>query len=290
MGQVLKESRKLPGSYISALKFREDGIWLNGKPARVSQEVLPGGRVSVRLDDEGGRNEAEPMEFAPDFVYEDEYLAVLNKPAGMAVHGSLQGSECTVANALAFLWGSGQAFHPVNRLDKGTSGLMLIAKSGCIHDMLRRALHTEDFVREYLAVAEGLAEETEGEIALPIGSGEGLCRAIRPDGQPSLTRYKVLWTGETGGKARTLFWVRPLTGRTHQIRVHMAASGHPLCGDAMYGAAEACPGRPALHSFRVRFRHPVTEAEMRFAAPLPEDLKALLPAAADWEALLHGND
>ena len=124
---VLLREGRMAASHLSSLKFREGGLLLNGQRARSSDVLRPGDILAARIDDGRGENPAQPMEAPLDFVWEDEYLAVLNKAAGMAVHGSLQGGACTVANALAARWGREQTFHPVNRLDRGTSGLMLIA-------------------------------------------------------------------------------------------------------------------------------------------------------------------
>ena len=275
---VLRRAAGMAPSYISALKFRPGGITCNGEPAASTQRLRPGDVLRARIDDAGGGNAAEPMAVPLSFVYEDEYLAVLNKRAPMAVHGSLSGGECTVANALAALWGPEQAFHPVNRLDRGTSGLMVLARSGYIHDRLRRQLHSEDFCRVYLGIVLGRPPEPRGSVTLPLGPREGDGRrGISPDGgQEARTDYRLL---ECRSRA-ALLELRLFTGRTHQIRAHMAALGHPLAGDVLYGAGEE-PGleRPALHSWRIRLRHPVTRTLLELEAPFPADLRDF------WESL-----
>ncbi len=255
MEQVLRRYWRMAAGTVSSLKFREGALLLDGQPVRSNALVQAGALLSVDIADRGGGNEAEPMDYPLHFVYDDEFLAVLDKPHGMAVHGSLRGGDCTVANALAALWGSEQGFHPVNRLDKGTGGLMVIAKCGFIHDALRRTLHTDNFIREYEALCEGSPPEAQGHVTLPIGKGEGTKRVIDSQGESAHTEYRVLERRE----GASLLRLRIHTGRTHQIRVHMAALGCPIWGDALYGAKREYEGAGfALESVYVRFRHPIS--------------------------------
>ena len=158
-------------------------------------------------------------------------------------------------------------------LDKDTSGAMVIAKSGYIHDRLRNQLHVDGFTREYRAIAGGIVTPIRGVIDRPIGrSGDGWKRAVCPEGQPALTVYETLAANEQA----TLLRVCPETGRTHQIRVHFASLGHPLLGDRLYGGDCTRLQRQALHSSRVRLIQPVTGAEIDVTAPMPADLSALL--------------
>ena len=163
----------------------------------------------------------------------------------------------------------------VSRLDRGTSGLLIAAKSGYVHELLRRALHSEELRREYRALALGRVTPPRGIIDAPIAPRRGslVKRCVAPNGLPSRTEYEVLsYHGEL-----TLLRLAPRTGRTHQLRVHMASLGHPLAGDWLYGTEDrALIARPALHSYALWFTHPLTHAVLHFTAPLPEDMERLI--------------
>ena len=273
---LLRRELRMADGAIARVKTVPDGICLNGAHARTVDRVAAGDTLTVRIDDKRSGGRFTPVAVPLDILYEDADLLALNKPAGMAVHGGYDRGEPTVANALAALWGRDAAFHPVSRLDRGTSGIMVIAKSAYVHDLLRRMLHTDAFRREYLALARGAFPDDSGTVDLPIGRDEAAPtkRAVTPDGQPSRTEYTVLERFPAGALLR----VRPLTGRTHQIRVHMAAIGHPLFGDALYGSPDDMLSRPALHSAYLSLRHPVTGETLELTAPLPDDLEKKMAA------------
>lgn len=203
-------------------------------------------------------------------VYEDEWLWVIDKPAPLPSAVSTRSDAPTLQNALfAYLnEPEGFVYRPVNRLDKGTSGLMIVARNAHSQQMLQRMLHTEDFVREYLAVADGCPPQEEGWIDLPIRKCDGatIRREVHPDGKEARTHYQVLEKGE-----RSLLRLRLDTGRTHQIRVHMSHLGCPVAGDFLYGCEHAAlPGRFALHSCMIRLLHPVTGRRMEWETDVPD--------------------
>lgn len=277
-GQPVKQLLYLwgiSGSFLSRLKFRQ-AITVNGAPVTVRFVPRPGDVLAADVSDLPGEHpHIRPVDFPLDILYEDEDLLLINKPAGIAVHpAALTEETATIAGAAAHYLHS-ESFHAVNRLDRGTTGVMAVAKTGFIHARCMAMLHTDDFRREYRAVCDGIPSPAEGDIDLPIGRAESslLKRQTDPLGQPAHTRYEVL----AASQGRALLCLTPATGRTHQLRVHMAAIGHPLTGDWLYGTEDrALIARPALHSYHLRMTHPLTGAVIDVTAPLPEDMQRLL--------------
>lgn len=274
---ILRGSLQLSYTLLKSLKWRENAILLNGQSVHVNTIVHAGDVVSVALSERTPREDLYCANAAkPDIVYEDDDLLVLNKPAGIAMHPkSGDASASSLAAILTSYLGEGSVPHFVSRLDKGTSGLLIAAKSGYVHDRLRRALHSSDLRREYRAVAVGRVEPPYGVIDAPIGRAEGsiIRRCVRADGLPSLTEYETLQVNDRF----TLLRLRPQTGRTHQLRVHMAYLGHPLAGDWLYGTEDkTLIARPALHSYELWFTQPVTGQELHFTAPIPQDMQRLM--------------
>ncbi len=216
------------------------------------------------------------MAFPLDVCYEDEDLLIIDKPAGIAVHQSTRDpEELTLENAVCHYLGGNISPHPVSRLDRGTSGLITFAKSGYIHERLRRQMHTDAFFRAYLGVATGRVTPANGTIELPIGMAQGSTyrHAIRQDGQAAKTAYESIAVNERF----TLLRLIPQTGRTHQLRLHMAAVGYPLAGDWLYGAEDrALIGRPALHSHELTLIHPITGVRIALTSEPPEDMRRLI--------------
>lgn len=272
---LLRRELGLSAARIGALKRREGALTLNGSRVFTSAAVRAGDRLAAAVELTETPNLARPVKMDLSVLYEDEYLLLLDKPAFLlAVPSPLSPGEPTLANAMAWRLGGDAAYHPVNRLDRGTTGLMVVAKSGYVHDLLRRKLHSGDFLRQYLAVCMGAPPQSEGTVDLPIGRapGSAIQRRTDPDGQSARTDYRVLEAKD----GLSLVELTPRTGRTHQLRVHMAALGCPLAGDWLYGEEDRnLIARPALHAARVTLTHPLTGARLDVAAPLPEDMKLL---------------
>lgn len=275
---ILKAGLHFSTHAVARLTRAENGILVNGRHARTVDILHAGDVLQVETGDHRPPKVLPtPGDWPLPIVWEDGHLLVVDKPAGMTAHASnFLPDTPTVAGALAWQRGTDFIFHSVNRLDKGTTGLMVVAKSGYVHDRLRRALHTEGFYREYRAVCLGCPQPLQGTIDAPIGRDEtsAVARKIRPDGQSAISHYEVLVPGE----ALSLVKLVPETGRTHQLRLHMASIGHPLAGDWLYGAEDpALIPRPALHAYALRLIHPVTGEVLSLTAPLPADMRRLVP-------------
>ena len=274
---ILKAKLHFSTHAVARLTRAENGILVNGRHARTVDILRAGDILQVETGDHRPPKVLPtPGDWPLPIVWEDGHLLVVNKPAGMTAHASnFLPDTPTVAGALAWQRGTDFIFHSVNRLDKGTTGLMVVAKSGYVHDRLRRALHTADFYREYRAVCLGCPQPLRGTIDAPIGRDEtsAVVRTVRPDGQRAVSHYEVLLPGE----ALSLVKLVPETGRTHQLRVHMASIGHPLAGDWLYGTEDPhLIPRPALHAYALRLTHPVTGEVLSFTAPLPADMRRLV--------------
>jgi 23S rRNA pseudouridine1911/1915/1917 synthase len=274
---LLRRALFLSGTLIKRAKSLPEGITLDGLSAPANLRVKAGQVLSVFIGDTDAGG-VPPVRGPLDIVYEDEDLILLNKQPGAAVHPGPGHHGDTLGNFLAFYYrqqGLTAGIHPVNRLDRGTSGLMAAAKHAYAQERLRSQLHTGDFQRTYLAVCRGVPAPFSGVLDAPIARAEGsaLRREVREDGRSARTAYEVLKVH--GGRA--LVRLVPETGRTHQIRVHMAYLGCPLVGDFLYGAEEReLISRPALHSHTLSLIHPVTGERLSRSVPLPEDMAALL--------------
>ena len=275
---LLRRTLGLSGTSVKRAKRVPGGIRLDGVPVFVTARARSGQQLSVLVGDTGEDETLIPTPGPLDICYEDADLLLLNKAPGVAVHPSPGHFDHTLGNFVAYYYKtSGQTarFRPVNRLDRGTSGLMCVAKHAHAHELLKEQLHTPAFRRAYLAVCEGCPPAERGVVDAPIGRAEDslLRREVRPDGAPARTRYKVLSRGER----RSLVRLELETGRTHQIRLHMAHLGCPLTGAFLYGREDPrLIPRPALHSWLLSLRHPITGDGLERTAPLPPDLLRLL--------------
>lgn len=299
LGRFLYDRLKLSHTLVRRAKGA-DGVLVNGQPTRVSHVLTGGERVELKVATEG-RVAPEPLPL--EVVYEDRYLVVVEKPAGMVVHPVKDYTGGTLANAVAWHLqerGEEAVVRPVMRIDRETSGLVLFAKDPAVAGRLSQELGRQKLERRYLAVVHGQMAEERGTVDLPIrrvwghpvareaavgprtpeqeaqlaeaaAAGQTLREDWKAAGQRAVTYFQVL----RRFRQATFLALALETGRTHQIRVHMAHVGHPLLGDELYGWGGR-PGRQALHAAGLAFHHPVTGEFLRFESPLPADLQGLL--------------
>ena len=275
---LLRRDLQLSGTVIRRVKWLEDGILLDGARAITGQRVNAGQTLSVLVSDPHPKLDMLPTPGPLDVVYEDGDILVVDKAPGVPVHPGPGHYADTLCNFIAFHYqreGVVADVHLVHRLDRGTSGLLVVAKHPHAQERLKLQLHTPAFRRVYLAVCDGAPSPAAGVVDAPIGRAPDSLveRRVDPAGQRAVTAYRTLKTSD----GRALVELELDTGRTHQIRVHMAHLGCPLTGDFLYGREDkALISRPALHSARLSLRHPVTGAAMEWASPLPPDMAALL--------------
>ena len=253
--------RSMGVSYTAMKSAKWNGrLWLNGESVFTDAKVQAGDKVRIEWAEETPAYRPRRFDLPLTAAWEDEHLIAVVKPAPLASQSSRNHPDDSLENAVYTRFGCPEDFvyRPVNRLDKGTSGLMMIAKTPHAQHLMQRQLHTPAFRRRYLALADGIPAAREGTIDLPIAKAPGATvkREVSPEGKPSVTRYRVLEERDGGA----LMLLELATGRTHQIRVHLAAIGCPVRGAFLYGTErpEEFPGRFALHSTVIDAVHPVT--------------------------------
>ena len=276
----LSEMTDLSRSRAQSL-IEEGLVRRNGRPCRRSDGVRAGDAIRYTVP------EAKPIELVPEdiplnIVYEDGDICVVNKPRGMVVHPAVGNESGTLVNALLFHFGDlssiGGEIRPgiVHRIDKMTSGLLVVAKNDLAHERLAKQFADHSAHRSYIALVAGNIKEEEGTVDAPIGRHptDRKRMAVVPNGRRAVTHYRVLHRFSSV----TVLALELETGRTHQIRVHMAHIHHPVVGDTVYSSGKNSLGMAgqALHGWRLQLVHPVTGAHMSFTAPLPEDMRLAL--------------
>ncbi|MBQ7172852.1 MAG: RluA family pseudouridine synthase [Clostridia bacterium] len=270
--EQLHPSKKL----LRSVKFREDGILLNGSHVTVRAILQEGDRLSIALDDAEAEERIDPVDLPLTILYEDEDLVVPSKPANMPTHPSCDHHFDTVANALAYRYrecGTPYVFRPVNRLDRNTSGLLVVAKNRLSAGRMAKSLQKGEFSKEYLAILDGVLSEDAGTLCDYLHRTEKsiilreVCEKDAPGAEFAKTEFWVLFRGER----HTLVLARPITGRTHQLRVQFAHHGFPISGDDLYGTPSESILRHALHALRISFPHPTTKERLTVLAPPPAD-------------------
>jgi 23S rRNA pseudouridine1911/1915/1917 synthase len=285
---VLAERLGLPRARIAA-RIRSGDVEVAGAPGKASQRVRAGDTVTVHAD---VATATVPAPAAPPIRYRDDHLVVVAKPAGLVVHPGAGHTTGTLVDALRAagvpLAPAGGDDRPgiVHRLDRDTSGLLVVASTDAAYRGLVALLQRRAVTRRYLALVDGTPAAPTGRIEAPIGRDprHRTRFATVPEGKPATTRYTTATTGDVAGRPVALLVCRLETGRTHQIRVHLEAIGHPVVGDPVYGPRPALAERlgltrPFLHAARLAFPHPVTGEPVDLLEPLPEELLTAVAVA-----------
>ena len=278
--ESLLKSKGYSSRICNLLKKELGLVCVNDKPVFVVEKIKVGDKIKVKLKENPPK--IVPFNHNIDFVYEDKDIAVINKSADIAVIATNAHYGKSLMNALANVWGD-FVYHPVNRLDKGTSGLMIVAKNALSHSILSANIaedknnNEKNVQREYLALVHNKDNiltgkgEIIGDIGIP--NGNSLVRGVVTEGGKfAKTYYEVVISTSN----YSLVKIKLATGRTHQIRVHMSYIGHPLVGDDLYGGSKQLIERPALHSQKIAFCHPITNEQMEFTSSLPKDMEDVL--------------
>jgi 23S rRNA pseudouridine1911/1915/1917 synthase len=273
--EVLTNHLQLSHSLQVRLKA-QNRIRVNGQVTRTNYRLRPRDVVTVDIELEE-KSGIRPVYSPLHIIYEDPDCLVINKPPGMAVHSQRGGPEITLANAVTYYWaelGRSPLFRPINRLDKDTSGLILVGQSQYAHQAMYRQQQAGTITRRYLAVVEGTMAADTGCIDLPITQldPELRPRTVDPSGKQAITYFQVV----RRFNGSTLLSLTLGTGRTHQIRVHLSHLGYPICGDTLYGHASPLINRQALHAGELSFLQPRTGQPVHLTAPLPRDMADLL--------------
>ena len=261
---------------VIALKKQENGILLNSIWSYVSTILHTGDILTLTLIEDESSEKIPPINLPLHILYEDEDILVVNKPADMPIHPSLNNYENTLANAVAYYYAKQNipfVFRCINRLDRDTTGVTMLAKNPFSAGILSEMVRNSEIHREYIAIANGIFEKKEGIIDAPIGRKEGstIEREINyVSGEHAVTHYQVIDENFALNCSKIKLWLE--TGRTHQIRVHMKFTNHPLLGDFLYNPDMTHIKRQALHSYSLTFNHPITKEPMQFIAPVPDDM------------------
>ena len=278
----LRYRLRISAHLLARLKRDERGLLVNGERVTVRCILQEGDLVSVSdFPDEDGAP-IEPVELDVDIIYEDEHMLIADKPPYMPTHPSHDHYRDTLANALAWRHKNDQTpfvFRPISRLDRNTSGLVTVAKTKYASSRLNALMVSGGFKKTYVAIVDGVPTPSEGSVHTGMRrTAESIivretCPTGTPGSEEAITYYRVLRTAPDG--KHSLVQVTPVTGRTHQIRVHMAHLGTPVCGDDLYGTPSPLISRHALHATSLELTHPISGQRLELKSPLPQDMAAL---------------
>lgn len=274
--EVIKTQFQISDRLLLKLK-QNNKIFLNTIPANIKSSVKPNDIVEILLDFDEDNSNIVPTKMDLEILFEDDYLLILNKPAGYPIHPSMLHFEDSISNGVKYYFdkiGLNKKIRPVNRLDKDTSGVVIFAKNEYIQESLVKQMKNNSFKKEYIAICEGILSNSSGTVNVPIARKPDsiIERCVDENGDIAITHYDVIKQSDNFSVVHCILE----TGRTHQIRVHMAYLGNPIIGDTLYGNSSNLIDRQALHSYKVTFVHPVTGQIMSIVAPLFDDMKNII--------------
>lgn len=275
--KVLKSEFNMSDKLILRLKQNQK-IFVNDKLSYINDTLFVNDIVTVLIDFEEDNSNIVPTKMNLDIIYEDEFMLILNKPAGIAIHPSCMHFDNSLSNGVKYYFDTihlKKKIRPVNRLDKDTSGLVIFAKNEYIQECLVNQMKNKVFRKEYLAILNGYLENKIGIINAPIARENNsiIKRCVNDNGDVSITHYEVI-----KNLRNNMCFVKFIleTGRTHQIRVHSSYIGHSIIGDTLYGTASNLISRQALHAYKIEFIHPIFKNKLIFEVDLPNDMNKLI--------------
>lgn len=273
---IIRNNLGISAAIMTKLKKYPDGILLGGVHQNVNKVVKCGDVLTLNIRDAASQN-IEPVCIPLDILFEDDEIVAINKPRNMPTHPSQNHHHDTLANGVMYRYkDTSFTFRPITRLDRDTSGVVLIAKNQLAASVLSEQMQSFKIQKQYVAVCHGIFENKRAIIDAPIAraEGSGILRKVSDSGKPAITEYQI--TEEFG--SLSIVKLTPKTGRTHQLRVHMAHLGHPIYGDDMYGS-DVQNASTLLHCHKICFYHPHTKQLMEICAPMPEDIMTIIKNA-----------
>ncbi len=274
--EIIKSYFQISDRLLIKLK-REKRIFLNNAPVYVTEKVCIGDVLKLDMNFTEESDNIVPTEMKLDIIFEDDYLLIINKSAGIPVHPSCNHYENSLSNGVKYYFNSiglNKKIRPVNRLDKDTSGIVIFAKHEYIQEILVRQMKNNTFKKEYLAILEGSLDKTSDTINAPIArkAGSIMEREISEKGETAISHFELIKNFENYCAVKYTLE----TGRTHQLRVHSKYIGHSILGDSLYGTTSDLISRQALHAHKVTFAHPITKENLTLEAPFPQDILNLI--------------
>ena len=274
--QVLKEEFLISDRLIIKLKNSKQ-IYLNNTSTFINQKIAIGDKILVDLNFEETSDNIVPINIELDILYEDDGMLIINKPPFMPVHPSMDHYEDSLSNGIKYYFNSinlKRKIRPVNRLDKNTSGIVIFAKNEYIQECLIKQMKSNNFKKEYMALVNGIITEKYQIIDAPIARKQNsiIERCVSSNGDTAITEIELLKTFDN----YSLVKCNLITGRTHQIRVHLSYIGHSILGDDLYGIKTDLINRQALHSHKISFVHPINKNKIEILAKIPKDIENLI--------------